>query len=804
MSDDEKMLVALGGLLHDLRKFVQRSEWYKGRYTDGDSGYNFLRRILESSSHLKEKYGIIAEFSRYYSESDPGMLMGNTRSKNLLKIISYADEILASERRDDEMTISQHDVLVSILTTMNLNKGECEPGRYEITEFSSEAFFYPVKTVKDVEDSYRSLFSGFKDDFERSILSGGDFNHVLHILEKYTTFVPATAVGESDISLYDHLKMTSAISLCLYHFHTGRLNEETFNPEDYSREFILIGGDISGIQDFIYTITSKGALKYLRARSAYLELLTEDIVEEFLEKLELTRANVVFSGGGRFYILAPNTEKAKQTVKDISAKANKWLFDKFWGGLYLAIDFIEVGGKELQTFRVNDQPLWVAINRKIKIKKLRKFLDDVPELRSIENYVSQNECSVCKAPNPELMVEGDHVCSICESMKKMGSELPKLKGFVRTSEKLDLPCYQMPFSRFYAFFSEDQIPAGSTVFWKNGFVNVPGCKVIPYYVCDYYAKYRDEIKDFDRLSESSTGAKKIAVLRMDVDDLGKIFSLGIPEGEGGFSRFASVSRLLNHFFKNCVRLLAEGKLRDHIPDNIPRISSVTGAKEVVVVYSGGDDLFIVGAWDHVFELAFEISALFEKYVGYNPNITISAGYAIFDPKFPLYRMAEITGDREERAKDDGEKVSEKDGIEIKKKNRIHLGDRELWRIRDRSKRTVFKESYEWDEFRRIWSEYITKIYESEKRELLIPRTSIRKILDARKEYLKNPNGFRWSVLLTYYLARIKVRENGRKLIDVVPKLASRDPEKTRSSRPQDIYLVDIPLKFVDLAVRGGG
>ncbi len=803
MSDDERTLVALGGLLHDIGKFVQRSEWHEDCYTGAEAGYDFLSKIFELSPDLKERYGIIAEFSRCHSESDLGMLTENTRSKNLLKIISYADEISAPEgRADDEKAIGQHDVLVSILTTVNLNKGECTPGRYEITEFSPEKFFYPVKTVNDAENSYRYLFSEFKDEFEKAILNGVDFNHVLHILERYASFVPAMMAEDSDIPLYDHLKITSAISLCLYHFHGDRLDDETFNPEDYSREFILIGGDISGIQDFIYTITSRGALKYLRARSAYLELLTEDIVEELLEKLELTRANIVFSGGGRFYILAPNTERAKQTVKDISAKANEWLFDKFWGRLYLAIDFIEVGGRELQTFRVNDQSLWEAINRKIKVKKLRKFLDDVPEMRLIENYVSQNECSVCKAPNPELMVEGDHVCSICESMKKMGKELPKLKGFVRTSEKLDLAYYEFPFSRFYAFFSESQIPAGSTVFWKNGFVSVPGCKVIPYYVCDYYAKDQDGIKDFDKLSESSTGAKKIAVLRMDVDDLGKIFSMGIPEGEGSFSRFASVSRLLNHFFKNCVRLLAEGKLRHYLPDDLPRISSSTGPKEAVVVYSGGDDLFVVGAWNHVFELAFEISALFEKYVGNNPNITISAGYAIFDPKFPLYRMAEITGEREERAKEEGEVVAKKHGVEIKKKNRIYLGDRGLHKVKDQNK-ALFKESYEWVEFRRIWTEYITKIYNSKKPELLIRRSAIKKIFDARKEYLKNPNGLRWSVLMIYYLTRIEVKKDGR-LIDFVPKLASRDHEKARRGEVQDIYFIDIPLKFVDLAVRGGG
>lgn len=42
--------------------------------------------------------------------------------------------------------------------------------------------------------------------------------------------------------------------------------------------------DISGIQNFIYSIGDKGALKGLRARSFYLEIMMEHIIDELLEK----------------------------------------------------------------------------------------------------------------------------------------------------------------------------------------------------------------------------------------------------------------------------------------------------------------------------------------------------------------------------------------------------------------------------------------------------------------------------------------------------------------------------------------
>ena len=66
---------------------------------------------------------------------------------------------------------------------------------------------------------------------------------------------------------------------------------------DDDRTLLLVSGDFSGIQDTVYTISSKGALKSLRARSFMLELLTEHIVYEILQLAEMTEScwNVCWS-----------------------------------------------------------------------------------------------------------------------------------------------------------------------------------------------------------------------------------------------------------------------------------------------------------------------------------------------------------------------------------------------------------------------------------------------------------------------------------------------------------------------------
>ncbi len=812
---DEAMFVALGGLLHDIGKFEHRG--YTKRRKHQEHGYDFLKKYTER--YLKD-YDILPLFAKYHHETDLKGFDGEIRTKNLLYIVCEADNISSGERKsEEEIKFDVKNPLESIFSSVSLGKGDSEKMFYSLEVFSSRTYFHPVKHHENSVEEYRRLFRDFEKEFENLMKKWKHnlFNLLMVLLEKYTTFVPAMLTESNDISLYDHLKTTSAIALCMYHYHRENLDEDIVKSikEKSEEKYLLIGGDISGIQDFIYTITSKGALKYLRARSLFIELLTEDTIQEILKRLELTRANVLFAGGGRFYVLAYNTDKAKKEIRKIAEDVNKWLFKRFWGKLYLALDFLEVSGEELSKFRRGGKSLWDFINEKLREAKLRKFLDIASVGNLVENYLPDDEnygeCNVCKSPEILTEEEGNRVCRFCKQFNQMGGVIPKAIGFARVPEGFQVSReqrYELPFSFWYPLKDLKDVldfPENTDMFLKHLDLRLSELKdnyeFIPLNVSDYYVESENGgVKEFDELAEEATGAKKLAVLRMDVDDLGKIFGCGLKDVET-ISRVATLSRFLSHFFKNCIDLICEGK----VDSDAPRIKSGRKKKEVVVVYSGGDDLFIVGAWDHVFELAFEIEYAFRKYVGDNPNITISAGYGIFDPKFPLYRMAEITGRREERAKEEGEEVEKlecgEEIITIKSKGRVFLLDRFIEKVSGKNS-VKFKESYKWEEFKGIWNEYIPKIYDENKAELRIRRGIIRKILDARREYLRNPKGFKWQILLIYYLSRAGY--NGRRLIDEIGKIASRDAKRVREGMPQDIYYIDVPLRIVDFAIRGGG
>ena len=69
-----------------------------------------------------------------------------------------------------------------------------------------------------------------------------------------------------------------------------------------------------------------------------------------------------------------------------------------------------------------------------------------------------------------------------------------------------------------------------------------------------------------------------------------------------------------------------------------------------MIYSGGDDLFIVAAWSAAPHLAREIRERFARFVGGNPAWGLWAGITVVRPRHPVAAAAELAGEEEHRAK----------------------------------------------------------------------------------------------------------------------------------------------------------
>ncbi|MEJ5185550.1 MAG: hypothetical protein WHT46_00515 [Candidatus Geothermincolales bacterium] len=169
----------------------------------------------------------------------------------------------------------------------------------------------------------------------------------------------------------------------------------------------------------------------------------------------------------------------------------------------------------------------------------------------------------------------------------------------------------------------------------------------------------ERYETFEEMAEKALGEDRIGVLRMDVDDLGAIFAQGIPEEERSFTRLSVLSRMFNSFFKEAlpeVVMGAEsgigtGGTGGWKSPFLERVDYPADRRRAIeVIYSGGDDLFIVGAWSDVLEAAFDIRERFGAFTANNPCLHLSGGVVVHRHDYPLYRLAEISAREEENAK----------------------------------------------------------------------------------------------------------------------------------------------------------
>ena len=101
---------------------------------------------------------------------------------------------------------------------------------------------------------------------------------------------------------------------------------------------MLVGGDLSGIQKFIFeigTTNPKKLSKILRGRSFYLSLITDVVSFKILDAFNLPISCRIMNAGGRFALLVPNTPFVKEKLQLIKDEVDKWFYERWLGKLSL-------------------------------------------------------------------------------------------------------------------------------------------------------------------------------------------------------------------------------------------------------------------------------------------------------------------------------------------------------------------------------------------------------------------------------------------------------------------------------------
>lgn len=488
-------------------------------------------------------------------------------------------------------------------------------------------------------EKYKETAAKFEESLPQ-LVNAKDYSALEHTCEDVLAFLPLFPddARDGDISLYDYGRMTAALASC-FALAAAEAGELPPKHELFANETLLLFScDFSGIQSFIYLISTKSALRMLRSRSFYLELVMEHLIDELLDACGLSRANCIYAGGGHSYVLLPNTVQANEAAAAFEKNVNTWLREQFGAALYLSCAVQPCSPSAL--FGSMGQEAYSEVFRSLSAKlghrKLTRW--DAAALRAANSRCEEGrECKICgrAARDAEL-------CDWCSRFAALGGLLtaPNLMLAVSETElpagRLALPL-PSPFGpRFVCLLSQEEAhrSAGGKqiVRWysKNGAAEgFEHCRRL--WVGDHCP---DSM--LEKLCEK---ANRLGVFRADVDNLGASFISGFGEYTS-LLRTAAFSRCISIFFKRYINQILD--------------ESACGSS-VLVVYSGGDDLFLVGAWSELLQTAQELQTAFKSYTG--GALTFSGGFGLYNDHYPIARAAQEVAELEDFAKKNPRKNS---------------------------------------------------------------------------------------------------------------------------------------------------
>jgi len=660
-SDTRYEEIVVAALLHDLGKIAQRAgdescmtenmngqllpKTQDGRYTHQHAWYTHgaILKVFEGNTSFPKSLRpeVVARIAA--SHHNP--------SSWAESIIAESDRISSgADRLEKDIEAEQkgsyiEQVQQSIFSSIGLDRERpIQAAVYYAVNPLEAKNIHPCSDIRNSRERYAQVWQSLLDNLRA--VKEIDFDNYLSaidaVLEHWTWAIPSSTIDLPDISLYDHARTTAAFSSALFRYHeaNGTLNNQIAIMNRAEKKFLLVMGDISGIQQYLFDLkTTKNSAKILRARSFEIRAITESAVRSIMRAFSMNRFGVLSAAGGRFFMVLPNIEKAEKKLDALRTTIDVEFLKRYLGNLALSIseglpacfnDFLVKDSRFESTFK-NLQ----VLSGMSKFRKLRKGLEKTGHVldfyySSIESTI-QNGGKVCAMCDARPAREQGDFCDYCEALIETGAKLPKTRYIRLLSASghglglLNKEMLELRENLEDSSIASEQ--AGYTV--VNNYERGKGICWLPYTV----PRNEDgSVKEFSEISKVAEGADHLAMFKADVDNLGSIFSRGLAE-KLSISRYATLSRMLDYFFSVRVRQVIEQFY-----------------KNIYTVYSGGDDLCVIGPWQEVIDFALEIRKEFGRYVGENPDLTLSAGIVLVGKGLPVARMADEAEEQLARAK----------------------------------------------------------------------------------------------------------------------------------------------------------
>ena len=644
---DEMVKLFYGSLLHDIGKAIQRSDSSKTFIKHSKIGGDFLREYTDDKDILNSL--------RYHHTAE----INSTRlADDSLSYITYIADNIASgtdRRREDPADNKNRFDSETPLTDIFNRYGKTKSERYihpgELSLDNLDELVPTTKRFDYTKGEYARGVAYFAQGLKALDFTADYIPSILNLLEATMGFMPSSTNTheEADVSLFDHMKLTAAFAVAIKQYldyqkitdYRSELYRDS-NKFYQKQAFIMVGYDFDGVQKFISTITSKGAHKQLRSRAFYLEMMSQWFVDALLRELGLTEANVLYADTNHGYLIMGNTPNNRRIVEDLQAEFQAFLLENFGTDLYLSVGMAAFRANQVRTKNTSAEYIKIfrEIDSTIKKNKLARYdAAKIMQLNEEQNH-SGRECAVCHRVSN--LLENENKCLLCSKLENFSASIQNEDFFVVDTDENGLP---LGLGGFLKVVSRDEIVAGDVnghIYSKNQ-LNT-GLKQDSYlWVSDYSATENNDYNYYAKRTWMQdedgyvVGIKKLGALMIDVDDLYAGFLAGFhKQGEGQFTtigRYATLSRRLSLFFKIYLNDYAQNY-------------------ELSIIYSHGDDIFVLGAWD---DLLYFVTDLYEGFKQWTDGkLTFSAAVTMFNAKTPINIIARQTGELLSEVKNSGQ------------------------------------------------------------------------------------------------------------------------------------------------------
>lgn len=573
-----------------------------------------------------------------------------------------------------------------------MGPGESEPGNNAAGQAEYQRLWQEfIQALKDIPESHRASLPLWLDHFES-------------LWQCFTHAVPsATFEVRPDVSLYDHSKAVAALAVAFWRYHHDRADDQE-NVRNGMRgradwdeqKLLLVQGDFSGIQDFIFSAggeTQRRAAKLLRGRSFYVSLLTECAALKVLEALSLPSTSQVINAAGKFLIVAPNTGDVHSALQRVQDELDSWFLDHTYGLSGIGLAWLPACCNDFLSGESGSSPFQGLMKRlfeQLEETKLRRFrLTDgstPPVFRGfLERFdPGKGECKIDGRSPAQRLLKGTKdiwISNLAHDQVMTGKFLSTHERLLITRNSPDHNTLIVPLLGYYVSFTRDEeitgkfgaearsgnlvrawdfaLPKrGDAPLW-NGYARRHINAYVPRFGemnvweskkyqdiegSEEFEKSPDEIKTFNhlacddrRMEAGDDGTERPVGVVALMTLKGDVDNLGLIMQKGmkrpTFAKMAALSRQLNAFF--CVWLPWECR------------------KEFIntyTVFAGGDDFFLIGPWNSTIALARRMRQDFTHYVASNPEIHFSAGLSMTKAGLPIRQLARFAEDSLEKAK----------------------------------------------------------------------------------------------------------------------------------------------------------